>query len=43
MEKVDFTKRMLAIRPDLHRFAYKLTADHAANDLVIALSFKIKI
>lgn len=27
MEKVDFTKGILAIQPDLHRFAYKLTAD----------------
>ena len=35
MEKVDFTKGILAIQPDLHRFAYKLTADReSANDLV---------
>ena len=35
MEKVDFTQGILAIQPDLHRFAYKLTADReSANDLV---------
>ena len=39
MEKVDFTKGILAIQPDLHRFAYKLTADReSANDLVQDLS-----
>lgn len=35
MTKVDFTQGILAIEPDLHRFAYKLTADYdTANDLV---------
>ena len=35
MEKVEFTQGILAIQPDLHRFAYKLTADRdSANDLV---------
>ena len=35
MEKVDFTQGILAIQPDLHRFAYQLTADReSANDLV---------
>ena len=33
--KSRFTKGILAIQPDLHRFAYKLTADReSANDLV---------
>ena len=35
MEKVDFTQGILAMEPDLHRFAYKLTSDReSANDLV---------
>ena len=35
MEKVEFTQGILAIQPDLHRFAYKLTSDRdSANDLV---------
>lgn len=35
MEKVDFTQGILAMEQDLHRFAYKLTADReSANDLV---------
>lgn len=35
MEKVEFTQGILAIEQDLHRFAYKLTADKdSANDLV---------
>lgn len=35
MEKLDFTQGILAIEPDLHRFAFKLTADHdSAKDLV---------
>lgn len=35
MEKIEFTQGILAIQPDLHRFAYKLTADRdSANDLV---------
>lgn len=35
MEKVEFTQGILAMEQDLHRFAYKLTADRdSANDLV---------
>lgn len=35
MEKVDFTQGILEMEQDLHRFAYKLTADReSANDLV---------
>lgn len=35
MEKVEFTNGILAIEQDLHRFAYKLTANRdSANDLV---------
>ena len=35
MGKVEFTQGILDIQPDLHRFAYKLTADRdSANDLV---------
>lgn len=35
MKKVEFAEGILAIQPDLHRFAYKLTADRdSANDLV---------
>lgn len=35
MEKVEFTKGIVAMEADLHRFAYKLTADRdSANDLV---------
>lgn len=35
MEKIDFTRGILAIEQDLHRFAYKLTSDRdSANDLV---------
>ena len=35
MEKGDFTQGILAMEPDLHRFAYKLTADRdSAHDLV---------
>lgn len=35
MEKVEFTQGILAIQPDLHRFAYKLTSNRdSANDLV---------
>ncbi|MDR0940384.1 MAG: RNA polymerase sigma factor [Mediterranea sp.] len=35
MEKVEFTQGILAMEKDLHRFAYKLTANHdSANDLV---------
>ena len=41
MEKVDFTQGILAIQPDLHRFAYKLTADReSANDLVLDCLFR---
>ena len=41
MEKVDFTQGILAIQPDLHRFAYKLTADkEEANDLLQETSLK---
>lgn len=35
MEKQDFTQGILAMEQDLHRFAYKLTANRdSANDLV---------
>lgn len=35
MEKQDFTQGILAVEQDLHRFAYKLTANRdSANDLV---------
>lgn len=35
MEKIEFTQGILAMEQDLHRFAYKLTADRdSANDLV---------
>ena len=41
MEKVEFTQGILAIQPDLHRFAYKLTADkEEANDLLQETSLK---
>lgn len=35
MEKMDFTRGIVAMEQDLHRFAYKLTANRdSANDLV---------
>lgn len=35
MEKMDFTQGIVAMEQDLHRFAYKLTANReSANDLV---------
>ena len=37
MEKVDFTKGILAIQPDLHRFAYKLTADRESGLFVAGI------
>ena len=41
MEKVEFTQGILAMESDLHRFAYKLTANREeANDLLQETSLK---